>query len=591
MRFWALVTALFLAQDCNSWVNFWQAGLNLTSMTPANGSTGNAVFTSVALNFNQTLEASTFNSSSVSFSSAAGSVDATMTLSGSTITLKPKAYLAAGTEYSIRITTDLKGAGNTSFSETSTFKFSTIAESSYHSHVGTAGASEQIKSVARFSDGSYVLAGYMLGAVTAIQATSGISAISGLSYTGGGTNDCFVARLSPNGTVQWYAHLGSSSGSDICNKVIVTKNDEIVIGGKFGNGAPNIASIMAPKNAYSAADDMFVARFTATGQLVWWSFFGGGGTDDILGLAEDFQGNIIASGFAGSPGMSSNLSKQILPAQGGLQNTIILKLSADGTLQWYTHIGDPAGSAAIVQDALAVGSDGYIMTAGPISMTLSNYSGIASAITPYATAGEGFIVRHSPTGQAQWYTFFGGTGNQNLKAGIADEKGNFIFVGDSTATFIFQGLTPETAFTAGTDAVIYSISPAGVPQWFQFFGGSGTDNPINIQAAADGGFAVLTSSASLFSFGGKSLVFTSGGGLSDFVIARYNSNRQFLWHTSMGSTGFDQPYGLVESFDGGWFTAGSTDTNINGIGGRAPLYAYVSGGDGLYAKVKSNGGF
>jgi len=559
-------------------------------MTPENGSADNAVFTSITLNFNQTLETSTLNSNSVSLSSTAGNVDATMTLSGSTITLKPKAYLATGTKYTLQIATDLKGPGNTSLSDTYLSSFTTMAANSFVSHLGSSATGEQMSSVARFLDGSYAITGYTGAQMSIIQSTSGISSLVGYSHSGGAANDCFLGRFRADGTVIWYLYIGASAQSDYCTKVIVTKDDGVAIIGKASSSAINLPLSLRIHNSAGGVD-AFVAKFSGSGKIEWWGLYGGTGTDDVISIAEDSQGNLIAAiWLALVQGVVADTSKRVLDVQGSGNNTALIKLSSKGALQWYTHFGDPGSSTNYVQSGLVIGADDSVYTVGQGANGITTYAGMAPLVAQSGSA-DAIITKHNASGQAQWYTYVGGAGIQGLKAGGVNSSGNIIFGGDTTSSFTYQGLASPITYAGGNDGFVYSCTPSGTPLWMHFFGGSGNDQFMDMRVAADEGYALMMLTDILFSFQGKSPVYGGGGGVQDPLIVRFNANRQFQWHTSLGGAGNESPTGIIEGYDGGWLSTGSTTATMSGVGGKIPVYNYDTSIDGIYVKIKPDGSF
>src|SRR5437868_4440993 len=58
--------------------------------------------------------------------------------------------------------------------------------------------------------------------------------------------------------------------------------------------------------AQSASTDMFVAKYTSTGDFTWAQTFGGNGTDQLQDIALDAVGNIYVGGNFNSFSLSNN---------------------------------------------------------------------------------------------------------------------------------------------------------------------------------------------------------------------------------------------------------------------------------------------
>jgi len=580
---------LLLVAHCQSWTRFWLGGINVAAVNPPQNSATVAVFATVTFTLDKIPDSATVSTSTVTVTSSSGQVQGDVSLVGSVITFKPKSYLAAGTTYTATLSTDIKDTGKSSLAENYALKFSTIAEESFISHIGSAGTSEQMEGIARFSDGGYAITGTVSANVPGLQSVSGVAPLTSLSYQG--ANECFFGRFNSNGTVRWYGFVGSAAGNDQCRKVVVSSDDSVYIVGKLGATTPNIESLRAPIYAHQGGDDLFVAKFNSLGQLQWWTNFGSSATEDATGIAEDLSGNIVVVGTAPTPGIGLDASKRVLAIQGGgAANSVVVKFSAAGTLLWYTHIGDTASAFSVSLNGPAIGADNSVYVGGSVSGLATNLGQIATPLQGISTPTDVLLVKLNSSGQTQWWTHFGGAGNQNVKSLTADKSGNILGVGDSAASFTYLGLTAEVAHSGGTDAMIFSLAPSGAINWFQFFGSSGTENPFGIAAAQDGGFAIFSNTSAPFVTQGKSPVNAFGGNF-ETVLARFDSARKLQWFTGIGNAGTESANFLVEAADGGWATVGVADSNLSGVGGKTVIYPYSANNDPMYAKVKSNGGF
>ena len=96
--------------------------------------------------------------------------------------------------------------------------------------------------------------------------------------------------------------------------------------------------------------------------------------------------------------------------------------------------------------------------------------------------------------------------------------------------------------------------------WDKTIGGNGGDNANSIIATSDGGFLIAGSSSSGIS-GDKSEI---NKGNTDFWIVKMNNQGQKVWDKTLGGTGFDFAYSIIESSDGSIMIAGSSGSNPSG---------------------------
>jgi len=116
----------------------------------------------------------------------------------------------------------------------------------------------------------------------------------GISLTGNGGTDMFLAKFDTAGTLQWVEQAGDTGferGWDITQNV----NAEIIVTGEF-QGRPSFgANAISSRGNY----DMFLAAYDSNGNNQW-AISGGGPEDDIgRGVSHDTSGNIFVIGDYG----------------------------------------------------------------------------------------------------------------------------------------------------------------------------------------------------------------------------------------------------------------------------------------------------
>ncbi|MEJ0105577.1 MAG: SBBP repeat-containing protein [Bacteroidota bacterium] len=101
-----------------------------------------------------------------------------------------------------------------------------------------------------------------------------------ISVTGGGAaSDIFVSKLNcSNGDIQWITAFGGAGADDTGQDIINDPaGNSYVVGGYSGTFTLNTITAPAP----SGTSDLFVAKFTPTGVLSWFSQGGATGAADM----------------------------------------------------------------------------------------------------------------------------------------------------------------------------------------------------------------------------------------------------------------------------------------------------------------------
>ncbi len=100
----------------------------------------------------------------------------------------------------------------------------------------------------------------------------------------------------------------------------------------------------------------------------------------------------------------------------------------------------------------------------------------------------------------------------------------------------------------GDDFYIVKLDGGGTVQWTKTIGGTGTDEAWEIVQTNDSGFAIAGQTNSF------------GATVNDMYIVKLDMNGVMLWDTRVGQTSADMAYSLVQSPDGGFAVCGTTYT-------------------------------
>ncbi len=318
------------------------------------------------------------------------------------------------------------------------------------------------------------------------------------------------------------------------------------------------------QNAYNDSygggiSDVYVAKFSSTGSLLWSTYLGGADFETAVGIATDSQGNCIVVGQTNSPDFTTkNANDSVYNTNG---DGFIAKYTAAGVLSWSTFIG---GSG--YDEAMAVVVD----QTGNITVVGDTYSANFPVLKCYDNSRTGsediFVLKLNATGGVQWGTYFGGTGT-GLEEGYAitaDLSGNYIIAGRSTSDS-GTGIPLPNAYNStrggGDDVYVLKMNGAGFPVWGTFLGGN----------TEDIGFGIVSDNAGNVYVTGSALSpsFTILGGFDNILdgydgfVAKYDTTGTLKWSTFVGGDGVDM--GLAIALDnaaGVYILADTTSTNF-----------------------------
>ncbi|MFG0316030.1 MAG: hypothetical protein ACF8XB_02060 [Planctomycetota bacterium JB042] len=252
------------------------------------------------------------------------------------------------------------------------------------------------------------------GAITVagLTASTDFPATNASAFAGGSPNgDVFLARLDPSlpGAAQLlYATYFGGSDNEFARGLAVLPGGAVILAGPTAStDLPTTAGAFAPSHG-GGGDDGFVVRIDpALDQVVWATYLGGSGFDNLNALAVDAAGEVIVGGWTES---------------------------AD-----------------------------FPVTAGAYDTTFNG--GGCTAADPTPT--DAYVARLDPTGSSVAYaTFLGGTCNEGVNA-LAVDAGMVTVAGSvSSSDFPVTDGTYDASFGGGTgpegpyDAYVARLDPA-----------------------------------------------------------------------------------------------------------------------------------
>lgn len=135
----------------------------------------------------------------------------------------------------------------------------------------------------------------------------------------GGYQDAFVTKLDPSGAILFSTFLGGG-GIEEVRSLALAPDGSIWVGGITKSA--DFPTRDASQTSLSGPQDIFLTRLSPAGAIVSSTYLGGGGTDDLQGLALDPAGSLYLASTTDSA--DSPLRD---PAQPGCSDRFISKLS------------------------------------------------------------------------------------------------------------------------------------------------------------------------------------------------------------------------------------------------------------------------
>lgn len=354
-------------------------------------------------------------------------------------------------------------------------------------------------------------------------------------------------------TLTWNTFLGGA-GTDEAFGLALDGMGNVYVGGY------STAPWGTPLQPFAGSVDAFVAKLDSSGNLIWNTFLGGTGVDEIYGLAADATGNVFVTGYStgtwGSPVL----------AFGGGTATLVAKLDPTGTLVWNTFLG----GGFTIGRAIALDGIGNVY--------LTGHSGGTWGVPINAFIGgpfDAFAAKLDSTGNLIWNTFLGGSGADYGNSVAADISGNVIVGGNSETGWG----APLQPYSGGIAAFIAKLDSSGTLTWSTFLGGGGNDS---VEALAlDGGGNIFVTGNSASTWGSPIDPHTPFG--EDALAAKLDSSGALVWNTFIGG-GATTAEGVAVDGGGNLYLAGFANQDWG-----SPIRPFSGVFDAFAAKLDSNG--
>src|SRR6266404_1366314 len=369
-------------------------------------------------------------------------------------------------------------------------------------------------------------------------------------------------------------YLGGA-GFEITWQCAVDHDGNVYIAGDAQSADFPVTSNALQKRYADGGQDGFVAKYDASGNLLWSTYLGGSGWDGVFGLAVDGQGNAVVTGVTESSDfpITSN----------AIQNTVtgdaafVTVISTDGTHVLYStflggtvsdggvplpvnlfHLNPPA-NVETIGVGIAVGSDGTLYVVGGTN-TVNMPIALGAAQPLIGGEEDGFIARIDPTkpgtGGLIYSTYLGGAVNDFCAAVAVDSGGNAFVTGETQSPDFPTTLGAyQRVYSLGTAAFVAKISPTGSTLTYSTLmsgsqgssAGGGTNynapSAITIDSAGHA-FIVGETNSSDFPTTANVVQPTFAGQDDGFVSEFSADGSSLIFSTYLGASDYDGLFGI-----------------------------------------------
>jgi hypothetical protein len=282
--------------------------------------------------------------------------------------------------------------------------------------------------------------------------------------------------------------------------------------------------------------DVYLARYSSTGQLDWAKAIGGSGTDQVSAIETDLDGNVWISGrFTGSMDLDPDAGfSGLTAAPAGALDGFFAKFNGnDGSLLEFRDI--TAGGTFDIRSIKIDPTDGTFFIGGQYANTVDfDFGPFTQSRTSFVTSGDCFVAKYDANLSFGWVNTFGSVNPAiDFVSAIALSADGAVY-----CTGLLGGTTDidpslgTTNLTCATDAfLIRYLKTTGALSWGFNLGGNSIELGTALLVNPDNEI-VLTGTMNSPSFdadpGFSTTIIASNGISSAPFLLRYASNGALL---------------------------------------------------------------
>ncbi|MCD6366418.1 MAG: hypothetical protein J7L46_02640 [Bacteroidales bacterium] len=409
--------------------------------------------------------------------------------------------------------------------------FPSVGLSQYYVYDAGSSVEDEAMSVSKDGNGNIYTTGYFGGHCQFSNT---------ISFNSAGASDIFLMKSTSSGQVLWVISAGGF-GDD---RGLSVKTD--LSGNSYVTGYFYATADFGTQTLTSAGgQDVFIAKYDASGNLIWVVQAGGSGLDIGNNITLENNGNLIITGqfvgtsTFGTTTITSPIDPQTLqPAM----NSFVAKYDTSGNFIWVKQgMSDKncRGIAVTTDDA------GNVYATGQYSDTLQfdniHYNDIFNSI---------YLVKFNSDGNEQWFKKIGGSINNMAYDITADNSNHILLTGEvhgslhfyDNSNYVLTNSYDYQSFVAKFDSdgnLLWAIS-------------DGSDSEVSPKTICvndsdkifiAGDFKCkLSEYADVFGQGTFNSV-----GYDDIFVTKYDENGQRQWMRNFGGKKEDHLHGMVIS--------------------------------------------
>ncbi len=370
------------------------------------------------------------------------------------------------------------------------------------------------------ADYGFILAGSSLSSKTGNKASANE-----------GDLDYWVWKMDEKGDPVWQKSFGGT-GTDFLQSIRLTADGGFILAGHSDSPKGK------QKNSGShGASDYWIIKLDAGGGEQWQRTIGGSGDEKLQSIAQTRDGGYILGGSS-----SSDRSGDKTDNSYGSVDYWAVRLDKDGKIEWQKTFGgkyfDELRSIGQTADG------GYILGGYSNSPQSGNKSQDNIGV------GDYWVLKLDKKGSVEWEKVIGGDKDDQLFALHQTYDGGYILGGNSNSSATDA---KKKGNGKGTDFWVVKLDASGEMKWQETYDFGNLDILTSIVENKDHTLMVAGFAQS------EPGTTKDEKGINDYIALKISETGDVLWQKTMGSEGDDALKKLIETRDGGYILAGTSN--------------------------------
>ncbi len=201
-------------------------------------------------------------------------------------------------------------------------------------------------------------------------------------------------------------------------------------------------------------NDIFLAKYSESGTLIWIKSFGSPAGDVANALEIDATGNVIISGYFWD---NINFDGTILNFTGGGSDICLAKLNSNGVVQWAKKMG---GMGIDIPADVETDASGNVYITGNYNNGSITFNGSPNIVLSNAGLYDGFLAKYDNIGNVVYAKNIGAI-DDNTVGDLEPSGSNMLLTGSYSGTVTLGNGVSLTSFTGGRDSFLATFDLNG----------------------------------------------------------------------------------------------------------------------------------